>query len=249
MRVGIFWQLVGWFSLPLLAILAAVLIWRKILNEFPLFSCYILASATAGVGRLVVYYGSRKSYPYAYWTSGVLLTLLALLAAYELFWRRLFPRFHKVRFYRYLFPVVAVLLSLLAVPALEAHRFVMLLVVTHVLDALRVATLLFFVGLMLFMGRDWTKYELGIGLGLGLQASALLATFAIWTTNPAIRGFLNQLPAIAYDLACLIWLVTFASPEKRAAIAKAPLGSEIVREAQQWEKSLKRSLTGKKHSR
>ncbi|HLJ26347.1 MAG TPA: hypothetical protein VKY85_06540 [Candidatus Angelobacter sp.] len=248
MDLSVFWQFVGWFSLPVLAILAGALAWRKAYREFPFFFYYIIAAEAVGLGRLFVYYYlSRSAYAYTYWVSDALITLFALLTTYELFLRRLFPRFHKTRFYRGLFPLAAVLLSILTAPiALQTNQLHRLLVTLHVLDFLRVAILLFFVGLMLAMGRHWSRSEFAIALGLAVQAAVLLTTFAIWTKNPDIHGLVDQLPTIAYDVACLIWLVTFLRPEQATPVLTAAVSPEILDQARKWEETLKESVTGKK---
>src|SRR5437764_851675 len=110
MKSGILWIIVDWFSLPVLLILASILAQRRYYREFPLFFSYIVLSSVAAVSRLYAYLGSSgTAYFYTYWVSEVAITLCALLATYELFVKRIFPRFYAVRFYRYLFPAVAIL--------------------------------------------------------------------------------------------------------------------------------------------
>lgn len=250
MHLGVFWQVVGWLSLPVLAVLAGVLVWRKTYREFPYFFNYVVSAEAIGLGRLCVYYYlGRTAYLYTYWISDVLITLFALLTTYELFLRRLFPAFHKTPFYRRLFPFVAVVLSLLAAPiALQTNHLHGLLVTLHVLDFLRVGILLFFVVLMLVMGRNWTRGEFAIALGLAVQAAALLTTFAIWSKNPNVHGIVDQVPTIAYDVACIIWLISFLRPEKPKLAPTAAVRPEVLDQAREWEKTLKDSLSGKKRT-
>jgi len=109
-----------------------------------------------------------------------------------------------------------------------------------------VTVLIFFVGLMIFMGRRWTRYELGIAMGLALQASAVLITSAIY--SPFVRSLLERLPVIVYDIACILWLVTFLKPETFESPPTAPISREIIEETKKWEHTLKKSLTRKKSS-
>jgi len=243
-------QLIGWFSLPVLAVLAGVLILRKIPQKFPYFFTYVIAGVLLGLVRLWVYYSKPRAYAYLYWTSEILGAVLVFLATYELLAKRLFPRFYNVRLYQYLFPVAAALITLFAVPAiLEAHKLSILLRTIHVFNVLRVTMLLFLVGLMAFMGRQWTRYELGIAMGLVVEASALLAMSAVWVQKPFIRQLLTQLPPISYDISSAIWLFTFWKPEKPTVALTDPMSPEIIGEAQKWEKTLKRSWSGKKPSK
>lgn len=234
--------------MPVLAVLAVLLVRRKAPKEFPFFFSYIIVGVVVGVVRLCLYSPRSIVYIYAYWITDVLIAIVALLATYELFVRRLFPRFHAVRFYRYLFPITAVIIALCAVPAaLQLNRLGVIIRSIHVFEFLRVAILLFFVGLMLLMGRRWTRHEFGIALGLGIQASAVLLTSASWTQGARIRTLTVQLPVIAYDIACLIWLVTFLQPEKFTPPPTRPVSPEVLGEARKWQETLKESLTSKKN--
>lgn len=243
-------QLIGWFSLPVLVVLAGILIWRKVPRDFLYFFIYLILNEVVGLVRLWFYYARYRSYNSIYGLSDLLISLFAFLASYELFIKRLFPRFYAVRFYRYLFPAAAILITLSAVPtSLHTPRSLVLTTAVHVFDILRVATLMFFVGLMVFMGRQWTRYELGIAMGLIVEASALLVTSAVWTKKPFTGHLLfDQLPPVAYDVACLIWLITFLKPENPTPVLSAPVSSEVLNEARKWEAALKDSLSKKKDS-
>jgi len=224
-----------------------VLIWRKTVREFPYFYYYIIVGGVIGVVRLCLYDPRSRVYLYAYWITDPLIAIAAFLATYELFMRRLFPRFYAVRFYRYLFLVAALVVVLLAVPAsLQLNQLWIIVRAIHVLGVLRVAILMFFVALMIVMGRRWSRYEFGIALGLGIQASALLIMFANMTLSLFVRAPIMALSPLSYDIACLIWLVTFLRPEPISTPTQ-PVRPEIVQQARQWEETLKDSLTRKKN--
>jgi len=245
--VSIFVQLVGWFSLPVLAVLAGILIWRRIPKEFPHFFNYVAANELVGLLRLWAYHAGPYVYAVTYWISDVLIAVLAFLATYELFVKRLFPRFSSIRLYQFLFPLATVVITLIVVPAaLETHRSLILKTTIHVFGILRVATLIFFVALMVFMGRQWTRYEFGIASGLVVEASALLATSTVWPHRIFRQHFLDELPEIAFDIGCVIWLITFLKPEKPAPVAVVPVSPGVLQEARKWEETLKGSLTRKK---
>ena len=243
------WQIIFWFSLPVLAVLAVLLLYRNALSQFPYFVYYILAGEIIGLIRLLLYNPAGRVYFYAYYMTDVLFAVFSFLAAYELFVKRLFPHFYSVRFYRYLFPAAGLLLTLISVPAaVLAHHRSILLPLIHGLGVLQVTTLLFFVGLMIFMGRRWGRYEFGIALGLGIQAAAVLATSARWVRSPFVQSVLDRLPVIAYDIACIIWLITFLKPEKQIAVPSGPITPEILTEARKWQEAAKGTVTKKKDS-
>src|SRR6476619_4223631 len=89
---------VDWMALPLLALLAGVLLYRKYHREFPLFFVYVVATDVIGVARLLASEGTKRLYYNVYWISDIGLAVFAFLATYELFLKRLFPAFYSVRF-------------------------------------------------------------------------------------------------------------------------------------------------------
>jgi hypothetical protein len=238
---------INWFSLPILALLAGILVWRKTTREFPYFFCYVVVGESVDVTRLWAYYHWYRGYLFVFWTTDVLIAIFTFLVAYELFVRRLFPRFYAVRFYRYLFPLAGFCIALIAAPsALVNSKVSLLLTLIHGLEILRVTVLLFFVGLMILMGRHWGRYEFGIALGLGIQASAMLVTSANWTRSLMSPHLTDRLPVVAYDVACLAWLLTFLRSERMSTIPANAIKPEVLQEAKRWEDTLKKSLTGKK---
>jgi|SRR5579864_5128961 len=245
--VSIFVQLVGWFSLPVLAVLAGILVWRKIPRKSPHFFNYIVVSVLLGVVLLWSYYARRRSYASIYWISEILEAVFVFLATYELFVKRLFPRFYNIRVYQYLFPAAAIVITLFAVlAALQTHKSSILTSIIHVFDVLRVTMLLFLIGLVMFMGRQWKRYELGIAMGLVVEVSALLLSSASWVHRPFVSHLLDQLPAISSDMSSVIWLVTFLKPERPSPLPTVSASPEVLQEARKWQTTLKEALTAKK---
>ncbi|HEY6252707.1 MAG TPA: hypothetical protein VI685_22350 [Candidatus Angelobacter sp.] len=247
MHTGVYWQIVYWLSTPALAALGAIFLLRRLFQSFRLFFAYVLIAFLSDVSRLVAYPRSFRVYAYTYWISQLVNTVFAILAISELFLKRLFPQFQKIGFYRSLFSIMAVLLvGLATLTAFHSIPTGILVKILHVLDFLRVATLFFFVGLMVFMGRRWGRYEFGIALGFSVDAAAFLTAFAINTRPGLLRNFAANLPVFAYDIACLIWLITFLKPEKSSPVPTGPLSPEVIEEAQRWEKAARKSWTGKR---
>lgn len=250
--MSVFWAIVDWLPLPVMPFLAVLLVRRKMASAFPFFLSYVVVSSLSGTTRFFVYtsHGTDSVYFYTYWISDLVLTVFALLASYELLANRLFPAFHRVRFYRYLFPGAAVLAAGLTIlTAIASSRIGAPFIKTdHAFEFLRVAALTFFVSLMLIMGRRWTRYEFGIATGLAVDAAAYLTTFAMWTRVGRVPVFVEELPSIAYDVACVIWLITFLRAGRSAEVPAAPVRPEVLEQAREWEKTLKDSLSGKKRT-
>jgi hypothetical protein len=241
---------IDWLALPSLVLLACILFYRKLHREFPLFLSYVIATVFVGVARLAASRAPAIVYSYVYWISDIVVVLFALLATYELFIRRLFPNFYKVRFFRYLFPLAAILINLVVVcAALYGNHKRILLLTARVGEFLRAAILFFFVALMTILGRRWEKKEFGIAFGFGLDVSISLASIAIvsqtlgsianWWHAANRSQIVNRVPTLAYDLACLIWLYCFWTAPKSASIPSAPLSTQALHEAKKWEDSLK----------
>ncbi|HSK43818.1 MAG TPA: hypothetical protein VLA83_08025, partial [Candidatus Binatia bacterium] len=235
------WDLLGWVALPIVAVLLLILVFRHLVSEFPLFFSYLVATEVVGIVRLASYSGPAQTYLYVYWISDIIYTCFALVATYELFIKRLFPGFYKVRFYRYIFLVGALLVTGCAtVLALLSGRLKLLVATIYVYSFVRAAILIFFVVLMLIMGRRWAKLEFAIAFGLGLDVSTSVASLGIWSHTPSATLLINRISEVAYDIACVIWLYCFwTAPKAQSATRSPALSAEAVHEAKKWQGSLK----------
>jgi hypothetical protein len=239
-----FYVFIDWLALPSLALLACVLIYRNQQRQFPFFFLYVIATELVGLTRLAASRAPVLVYSYVYWISNIIVVLFSLLAAYELFVKRLFPGFYKVRFFRYLFPMIAILVNIVVVlVAIYGNHKRLLLLTARAGEFLRAAIIVFFVALMALMGRQWEKREFGIAAGFGLDVSTSLAAIAIWSHAPSKSAVLSRLPVIAYDIACIVWLYCFWTAPKSTAIPPAPLSTEALLEAKKWEDSLKNFMS------
>lgn len=238
---------IDWLALPSLAILACVLAYRKQHREFPLFFSYVIAVELVGLIRLAASRAPVLVYSYVFWISNVIVVLFALLAAYELFIKRLFPAFYKVRFFRYLFPLAAILINVVIVlVAIYGNHKRLLLLTANITEFLRAAILFFFVGLMTVMGRRWEKKEFGIAFGFGLDVATSLASVAIWSHATNRSAVLNRFPVIAYDIACIVWLYCFWTA-RETPVPSATIAPESLQDAREWEESLKKFISLGKH--
>ncbi|MGC2695180.1 MAG: hypothetical protein WA738_05255 [Candidatus Angelobacter sp.] len=245
-----FWGLLAWASLPLLAVLASVLIWRRLQREFPFFLSYVAVAFLVGVIRFVVYKTcSPTAYFYVFWCTDVVVVLAALLAIYETFLRRIFPGFAAVRFYRYLFPAAAVVIAFLGfLTALySADTRAAFLITSRVLDFIRSAVIGFFVAVILFMGRQFSGHEFSIAAGFGLQAAVALANAALRTRMQHAATTLDRFEPLAFDISCLIWLWSFSQTIKPSLPKQTEeLHVETLHQAKKWEEVLKDFLTSSK---
>lgn len=230
-----------WVGLPSLALLAIILIYRRWYREFPYFCLYVIGAEFVGIARLFFLDAPTRIYSRVYWISDTALAALAFLAAYELFFKRLFAGFYKTRFYRRLFPATAILATaFVAGGALIGGRLSTLALATRVFVFLQAAILVFFVVLMIVMGRRWSKQEFAIAFGFALDVSTSSILIGILSHTVSRNEMLKRIAVIAYDIACLVWIYCFwPAPKGSGTISTTPLSAENLHEAKKWEDSLK----------
>ena len=235
-----------WFPVLALLTLAGKFLSRRLYRDLPFFFLYIISASLIGILRYAAVHAGRRTYFYSFWISDLSISVIFLLAFYEVFLRRLFPRFYKVKFYRNLFPAVAVIILLATiVTALQApDKGAAFRMASRGFDFMRTAVLTFLMLLMVLMGRNWTKYDFGISLGFGIQAAIALINSAVRTWLHHASKTFDNLEFIAYNIACLIWLITFWRPEEpRVPAQTGQFPPEALREAQKYETVLKDFLT------
>jgi len=235
------WDLLGWVPLPVVAVLLVVFLVRRWVSEYPLFFSYLIATELVGIVRLAWFATPIRTYYFVYWISDIIYTCFALVATYELFVKRLFPGFYKVRLYRYIFLLAALVTTLSATAlALISGHLKVLQSTIYVYSFVRAMILVFFVALMLIMGRQWKKQEFWIAFGFGLDVSTSLASLGIWSHTPSATVLISRVSEVAYDIACIIWLYCFWSAQTHPGTPSAPeLTTEALHEAKKWEESLK----------
>jgi len=230
-----------WVGLPALALLAVILIYRRWYKEFPFFCLYVIGAEFVGVARLFFLNAPTRVYSRVYWISDTALAAFAFLATYELFFKRLFPGFYKTRFYRFLFPAASILITaVVAGGSLIGGHLSALAMTTRVFVLLQAAILVFFVALMIVMGRRWSKQEFAVAFGFGLDVSTSSILIGILSHTASRNEILNRIAVIAYDIACLIWLYCFwAVPKFKITGPPPSLSSEALQDAKKWEETLK----------
>lgn len=243
-------QLLFWFPVAVLGLLSVLFLFRRLQYELPFFFLYTGTSFLFGILRYAALKGSKSTFFYVYWISELAGAVIFSLALYEVFLRRLFPRFHRVRWYRRLFPAAAGVILLLTIIAVlqSSNQTAAFQVASRAFDFARTACLVFFMLLMSFMGRRWARYDFGITLGFGVQAAAALANAAVRARLGHRSHTFDMVETITFEIACVIWLVTFLRPEKADQLhPSAPLDPAILQESRKWETVLKDWITPGKH--
>lgn len=248
-----FWPtLVFWVELVLLLAAVALMVWRHLYREFPLFFTYfVLVVAAEALQRALLFVVSPLSieYFYVYWLTEAVTVAAAFASLYEVFLIRLFPSFHTTPVYKYLFPAIILGAAVLAVFVLfraPRHGPNLLSVIvgetTLALNFLQAVLLLFFFAIVALMGRGWEWHEFGIALGYGIYAITKLITTAVRAQAGYARTPVDNLPRVGYFAALVIWLIYLSREYKRPDIS---IPTELVDKALSWNKLL-RDVTGRR---
>ena len=235
-----------WASVFALIALSGLCLWRRAYKTLPVFFFFTVSAWLFGVLRYYAFRVGGSFYFYLYWISELAGAAIVSLALYEVFLRRLFPRFYKVRFYRALFPLAAGAVLLLTIAAVlqSSDRNAAFQTASRAYDFMRTACLVFFMLLVSLMGRNWTRYDLGVTLGFGIQAVVALVNAAVRARFGQRSPMLDSLESIAFEIACVIWLITFLKPEKTSQLQPSgPPDPAVLQQARKWETALKDWLT------
>lgn len=239
-----------WFPVSALLILFGFIVARHVYRKLPFFFVYVLSALLLGAARYAAFYFSRNLYFYVYWISELVAAVVVSLALYEVFLRRLFARFQKVRFYRGLFPVLALVVLILTIlTALQTHdKGKAFLMASRAYDFARTAVLVILVSLMALMGRQWTRYDFGIALGFAIQAAVALFNAAVRTTLHYHPTVMDTVEAVSFNLSCLIWLLTFWRPDTPSpSLTIDRLDIDVLQQSRTAETVLKNWLAGDKN--
>jgi len=238
-----------WFAVGSLLLLTAILLFRRTYRELPFFFIYVVYDFLGGSARALPL--PPKVYFYVFWFTEFAGLLAVILAVCEVFLKRLFPGFFRIRFYRLLLLVGAIVIPVVSIQiALQApDKRAALMMMMRGYDTARAAVLVLVVALMIFMGRSWNRYDFGILFGFAVQAAAAVVN-GIARAQAHYKGTgWDNVEALAYCVSCLIWLITFLKPEKR--IELQPLdqtAAETLHQARTWQSALKDWLTPGKRS-
>jgi hypothetical protein len=245
------WRIVDWGSTAIMAMVMGIFVWRKLYREFPFFFMFLLATEGASALRFFAIDRGPRTYFYTYWISDILLSGVNLLVAYELFALRLFPKFYKIRVYRYMFIAFVAIIALGAwLSAMESgNKYTTLVIQARVFDFTIVGTMAFLLLLMMVMGREWTQYEFAIASGFVVSNAGHLFASAVWARTHYRQGIIQEIAPITFDIACLFWLYCFWSKERvfnrRGTSNVQP---EMVEQARKWQAVLKESILPKKRT-
>lgn len=211
--------LLGVTGVALEIALAAILIRRKLWrSEFPLFFTYVCYAIVDVIGLLLVArYSSKRTYAQAYWIAQAVYGLLGVLAMEEAF-RRIFSVYYfRRRWFRLLVPGLVLFILTVSIWKWLRHAPIQAgpLTIAYISFDLAMNYMLagifgLFGVLVLFWRTKWQRHPFGILLGfgtfsiVGMLADALRSDF-----GTKMDLIFSYAAAVAYIIACAIWLHAF----------------------------------------
>lgn len=247
-----FYSVLNYIGVPLVSVVLAVMVYRKLHREFPFFFTYLVIVVAAGAVREILFhYQMMIPYFYTYWITEAFEVLLGFLVLYEVFLIRLFPGFNITVIYRRLFPAMAVIVAGLTAweffhaPSTGPSKVVSVIgAATLALNFCQVAFLVFFGVLMWYMSREWRRHEVGIAGGFGIHAAVKLLVTSERAKHSYFSTRIDQLPTISYLVAIGIWLFYLSKSDPEPE--ETPITDEMVEEAERSYQDIVHLLRGKR---
>jgi hypothetical protein len=199
--------------------LCLLLLIRRSYQEFPIFFLYSALSVVGEITGLAVS-NNIALYGKVYWTNEALGVFLVFFALQEAL-RSVFRNFLGMRWFRWLFPGIGILMVGVAVLRILLHPRPAFSLFTTTIIGLEIAVgflqfgiFSLFIVLMRLFHLRWGQHAAGIVFGYGVSAAGSLVAFLLRSEigtkfDPVIR----IAPPIAYIIGVAIWLATFLKAE------------------------------------
>lgn len=234
------------------AVLCLLLVIRRTYREFPIFFALAIFSVTETIIGLAIRTNIHL-YSSVFWINealGVVLTFFALNEAL----RSVFRNFLGMRWFRWLFPGIGIVmlgvavLRIILLPRPAFSLFTTTIIGLEIaIGFLQFGIFSLFIILMRLFHLRWGQHAAGIVFGFGVSAAGSLVAFLLRSEfgtkyDPVIR----IAPPIAYIIGVAIWLATFlkAEPERpEAAWATKLTPEQMITELRRHTKTVKGILT------
>lgn len=232
--------------------LCLLLLIRRSYREFPIFFLYSTIFVVGEITGLAVS-NNIALYGKVYWTDEALGVFSAFFALQESF-RSVFRNFLGMRWFRWLFPgigIVMVSVAVLRIILLPRPAFSLftttILGLEIAVGLLQFGIFIVFIALVRLFHLRWGQHAAGIVFGFGVSAAGSLVAFLLRSEfgtkfDPVIR----IAPPIAYIIGVAIWLATFLKAESgrpEAAWAATLTPEQMITELKRHTKTVKGILT------
>jgi hypothetical protein len=222
------------------ALLAVVLIARKIWTKFPIFSAY----AFFNLFEIALTYAISKNgmtYFYVYWICEAISTMLGLAVVCEIFTALFLPHPALRKLARTIFRFGAFVLLALGALVIYTHSSKEANIgsaVMVVAEATRIVEVGLFMFLFLFssaFGLHWRENVFGIALGLGIFAAVDLINVTVRSQfGSGVADILNLVRMVAFNLSVLLWTVYLLAAEPAMSSVEVPKRAQL----EQWNQAV-----------
>jgi hypothetical protein len=205
------------------AILCLLLLIRRSYREFPIFFLYCAISVASAIAGLAVR-DNIALYGNVYWTNEALSVFLVFFALQESF-RSVFRNFLGMKWFRWLFPGIGILMIFVAVlrtilTPRPAHSLftVTILALEIGVGFLQFGIFSLFIVLIRIFDLRWRQHPVGIVFGFGISAAGDLVAFLLRSEiGTKFEPVVRIAPPIAYIIGVAVWLTTFLRGEPSGA--------------------------------
>jgi hypothetical protein len=230
------------------AVLCLLLIVRRYYREFPIFFASVTLSFVATISLWSVSNNARY-FSIIYWTNDALGVVLAFFALNEAL-RSVFRNFLGMRWFRWLFPGIGIVmlsvavLRIFLVPRPAFSLFTTTIIGLEIaVGLLQFGIFSLFIILVRLFHLRWGQHAAGIVFGYGISAAGSLVAFLLRSEfgtkfDPVIR----IAPPIAYIMGVAVWLATFLKAEParpEAAWATKLTPEQMITELKRHTKTVK----------
>jgi|SRR5882762_5040851 len=229
-----------WFAHPALqAVVAAIMLWRKVHRTFPIFFTYVVFQIVAFA--LTFPFREERFYTilfYSSWATTAVSVALGFKVIHEIF-LDVFRPYHTLRdlgslLFKWaglVMLMVACVVAASAHPSQEDPLASGILTLQRSVRVVQCGLLLFLLVFSRYLGTSWRQKSFGVALGFGAFASVELSLVAMSSLldSQRVSSFINM---ATYNLAILIWLgyMLIKSPARDKA--------SYMLQPQRWEQSL-----------
>ena len=243
------WHVLWLAPRALQIVIAAVMIRRNLVREFPVFFTYTVFQIVSE-GTLFVFDHSAAVSDYQYWYAYWVGLTVSSGLRFGIIWEvcssvfRNYPGLKHLN--RFVFRWAVVLLLFLAI-AVAVHApedgTFHLLSRTRVLDLsvnlMQCGLWLLLVGLSAYFQLSWRDFAYGIASGLGVFATIALAAGAVRLWTGFVAGHVYDFVVMgAYNCSAIVWLFYVLTPER----ARKTLKELPENNLEQWNAELQRLL-------
>ncbi|MGA2966785.1 MAG: hypothetical protein ABSD64_11275 [Terriglobales bacterium] len=210
-----------WCAQPMLQAAVAAILWRRKLHkQFPVFFMFLLAQVANFAVTFPLWATDRRTVYFGFfWLGEAINAVLGFKVIHEIF-VDVFRPYHTLKDLGSLVfkwaGVVMLLVAVVVAFSNSADRNPLVLIMTTLQPAVRVAQVglvLFLLLFSRFLGVSRKQVSFGISLGFGLLAGADLMLLALHSGKFVSLMYLNLINLAAYVLANLVWLGYSVSPK------------------------------------